>query len=103
MVASSSSKALTEYRPCLFLLPAGGASVHLLRTVTGEKKSSSDYNVNNCTCVLSEAGRGVQHISLLRDPCSHEIGMLTVFLFKTGLSYWLCLHLDKHKDERSKE
>lgn len=37
MVASSSSKALTEYRPRLFLLPAGGASVHLLRTDTGEK------------------------------------------------------------------
>lgn len=53
--------------------------------------------------MLSEAGRGVQHISLLRDLCSHEIRMLTVFLFKTCLSYWLCLHLDKHKDERSKE
>lgn len=47
MLASSSSKALTEYRPRLFLFPAGGASVHLLRTVRGEEKSSSDYNINS--------------------------------------------------------
>lgn len=86
-------KNLLSARADLVLFPAGGASVHLLTTVTGEKEISLSSSVFDHSC-----GPGCfLRISLVRDFCSHEVHILAGLF---SLSYWLHLHLHEHREQK---